>query len=70
MAKRIKTEPEICPEDAGLWTKIHNEPYMRAHPKYFVMGLIWSFVSNLLWFMALLVVCGYVIVNVRLWPLV
>lgn len=69
MAKRNRKEQPMCPEDAGLWTRIHNEPYMRTHPKAFLLGLLWSFLSSLFWFLLVLVVFGYVIVNVRLWTL-
>ncbi len=69
MARRKKEKQKPCPEDAGLWTKLHNEPYLRTHPGMFVLALLWSFLTSLAWFGLILVVFGYVIVNIKLWPL-
>lgn len=33
---------ELCPENASLWTKLHNEPYLRTHPKMLVGYLAYS----------------------------
>lgn len=41
----------MCPEAASLWTKIHNEPYLRTHKKtlmgYLIYSTVWQYIVAL-----------------------
>lgn len=51
---------ELCPDDASLWTKLHNEPYLRTHPKMLAGYLFYSTVTQYIEFLIAILVCMYV----------
>ena len=55
---------ELCPDDASLWTKLHNEPYLRTHPKMLVGYLFYSIVTQYIEFLVVILACMYVSTSV------
>lgn len=54
----------MCPDGASLWTKLHNEPYLRTHPKMLVGYLFYSTVTQYIGFMAVILVGMYITTSI------
>lgn len=62
--KKKEKVQELCPDDASLWTKLHNEPYLRTHPKMLVGYLAYSTVTQYIEFMVVVLVGMYVMTSI------
>jgi len=58
--EKRETVQEMCREDASLWTKLRNEPYLREHPGMLAVSLIGSVILRYLLYLSLFMVFAYI----------
>ena len=58
--KKEEKAQELCPEEASLWTKLHNGPYLQTHPKMLVGNFFYSIVTQYVMFLGAILACMYI----------
>lgn len=65
--KKVEEKQEMCPETASLYTKLHNEPYLKTHRGAFALYQVWSFLKNVFGFAVLILLTGLAFTDVSIY---
>ena len=63
--KKEEKEQEMCREDASFWTKLKNEPYLRAHPTMLAISLISGAVLQYFAYLPVVLALAYIVTAVK-----
>lgn len=58
--KKEEKDQELCPEDASLWAKLHNGPYLQTHPKILVGYIFYSIITQYIMFLGAILAYMYI----------